>query len=325
MIIVARSHNESCDLKTTVAVIMMLTISDMYDFAEQQIVALQPPTSTAASGVVAEAIFVGVLASQMLTFTVGMSLFVAWQRGGAGTICATAAATGSAVLGPIKLGLPVLGPGPTIRALIGVVGAAGVFLAAAGAATDQYQPEGDWRRLSGRLGVTVGAAVGAFLMSCAHSGLSAMFMALCAATAPAAAFLKLLHLHFTSWRLKGLCDFIRCVVFYSSIFIIYREYVGRFKCWYRVCVIFCSMDSVPMKRIDMKILYVPQLHKNKTINTQRNQTYIHTCIYNTGTWELFSYLLALFTLPPCKTRNIDDGGKPMNDPSSHFGVRMRST
>ena len=229
MIIVARSHNESCDLKTAVAVIMMLTISDMYDFAEQQIVALQPPTSTAASGVVVEAIFVGVLASQMLTFTVGMSLFVAWQRGGAGTICATAAATGSAVLGPIKLGLPVLGPGPTIRALIGVVGAAGVFLAAAGAATDQYQPEGDWRRLSGRLGVTVGAAVGAFFMSCAHSRLSAMFMALCAATAPAAAFLKLLHLHFTSWRLKGLCDFIRCVVFYSSIFIIYRQYVGRYK------------------------------------------------------------------------------------------------
>ena len=169
---------------------MMLTIYDLYNIAGQQIVSLPSPPSTDTSGVVVEAIFVGVLASLMWTVTVGMSLFVAWQRGGAGKICAAASASGLAALGAIRLVLPVLGPGPIIGALIGVAGAAGVSLAAAGAATDQYQPEGDRRRLSGRLGVTVGAAVGAFGVSCAHSGLSGMFVALCAATAPAAAFLQ---------------------------------------------------------------------------------------------------------------------------------------
>ncbi|XP_036961009.1 uncharacterized protein LOC119023292 isoform X2 [Acanthopagrus latus] len=185
----------------TMTVRLMLIISDVYRIAGQRIVALQSPPSTTASSVVVEDIFVGVLASLMWTVTVGTSLCMTLQRGGAGRICATAAATGSAVLGAIKLGLPVLGPGPIIGALTGVAGAAGVSLAAAGAATDQYRRVRHQYGLFGRLGVTVGAAVGAFLMSCAHSGLSAMFMALCAATVPAGAFL-LMFVQSTSLGVK---------------------------------------------------------------------------------------------------------------------------
>ncbi|XP_030279578.1 uncharacterized protein LOC115585385 [Sparus aurata] len=173
-----------------VTVPLMLTIYDLYNIAGQQIVSLPSPLSTDRNSVVVEAIFVGVLASLMLMVTVGTSLFVKWQRGGAGKICATAAATGSTALGVIRLGLPVLGPGPIIGALIGVAGAAGVSHAAAGAATERYRPQVQRYVWFGRLGVTVGAAVGAFAMSCSHSGLSAMFMALCAATVPAGAFLQ---------------------------------------------------------------------------------------------------------------------------------------
>ena len=173
-----------------VTVPLMLIIYDLYHVAGQRIVSLPLLPSTDRNGVVVEAIFVGVLVSMMWTVAVGTSLFVALQRGGAGKICATAAATGSAVLGAIKLALPVLGPGPIIGALIGVAGAAGVSLAAAGAVTDQYRRAVHRYGLFGRLGVTVGASVGAFFMSCSHSGLSAMFMALCAATVPAGAFLQ---------------------------------------------------------------------------------------------------------------------------------------
>ncbi|XP_030277901.1 uncharacterized protein LOC115584551 isoform X2 [Sparus aurata] len=223
LILAVKELKESNPLKlTTAPVPLMLIISDVYNIAGQRIVALQSPTSTTTSSVVVEAIFVGVLASLMWTVTVGMSLFVQWQRGGARQICATAAATGAAALGAIKLALPVLGPGPTIGALMGVAGAAGVSLAAAGTATDQYRPEEDQYGLAGRLGVTVGAAVGAFLSSYTHSGLSGMFMALCAATVPAGAFLKLLYLSFKSWGFK-LCLYLIPVVlilfFYTGFFI----------------------------------------------------------------------------------------------------------
>lgn len=172
---------------TTAPVPLMLIISDVYKNERQQIVSLQSPTSTTISSVVSEAIFVGVLAPLLWSVTVGMSLFVSWQRGGAGKICATAAGSGAAVLGVIELALHVLGPGPTIGALMGVAGAVGVSLSAAGAATDQYGQVVDHYGFVGRLGVTVGAAVGAFLSSCAHSGLSGIFMALCAAVIPAGA------------------------------------------------------------------------------------------------------------------------------------------
>ena len=204
----------------TINVRLMLIISDAYNIAGQRIVALQSATSTTTSSVVVEDIFVGVLASLMWTATVGTSLFVALQRGGAGKICATAAATGSAVLGAIKLALPVLGPGPIIGALIGVAGAAGVSLAAAGAVTDQYRRAVHRYGLFGRLGVTVGASVGAFFMSCSHSGLSAMFMALCAATVPAGAFLKLLYFHVASCVRVRLEEY-SCGFFMPAVYILF--------------------------------------------------------------------------------------------------------
>ena len=206
----------------TITVRLMLIISDAYNIAGQRIVALQSATSTTTSSVVVEDIFVGVLASLMWTATVGTSLFVALQRGGAGKICATAAATGSAVLGAIKLALPVLGPGPIIGALIGVAGAAGVSLAAAGAVTDQYRRAVHRYGLFGRLGVTVGASVGAFFMSCAHSGLSVMFMALCAATVPPGAFL-LMFLQSTSLGLKE-----RLYLHLVPVAVILLTYAGLF-------------------------------------------------------------------------------------------------
>lgn len=71
--------------------------------------------------------------------------------------------TGLAGLDVIELALPFLGPVPTIGALMGVAGAAGVSLSAAGALTDQY---GEVVGLCGYVGrrVTVGAAVGAFVI-----------------------------------------------------------------------------------------------------------------------------------------------------------------
>ncbi|KAM7404291.1 hypothetical protein PAMP_011654 [Pampus punctatissimus] len=104
----------------------------------QPIVTLQSPSSNHISRVVLEGIFVGVLTSQQFRVAVGMSLFVSWQKGGAGTICFLTAGCGTTVLAAIKAALPVLGPGPTIGALMGVAGAVGVSLAAAGALTDQY-------------------------------------------------------------------------------------------------------------------------------------------------------------------------------------------
>ncbi|XP_027144080.1 uncharacterized protein LOC109141601 isoform X2 [Larimichthys crocea] len=175
---------------SNVTVPLMLIISDVYYIAGWQIVSLQSPTFTNISSAVVEAIIVGVLASLLWSVTVGMSLFVSWQKGGAFKIGATAAASGSAVLGAIKMALPVLGPGPTIGALIGVAGAVGVSLSAAGAVADQFGQALRRYGFVGRLGLTVGAAVGAFLSSCAHSGLSGMFMALCAATIPAGVFIK---------------------------------------------------------------------------------------------------------------------------------------
>lgn len=185
---------------TTAPVALMLIVSDVYNFLGQHIVSVQSPKSTNNSSVVPEAIFVGVLAPLLWTVTVGMSFFATWQRGLAGKICATAAGSGAAVLGVIEMALRVLGHGPTIGALMGVAGAVGVSFSAALAATDQYGQILGHYGFVGRLGVTVGAAVGAFLSSCAHSELLGIFMGLCAASIPAGAFLKLLIFDLTSWR-----------------------------------------------------------------------------------------------------------------------------
>ncbi|KAM3617713.1 uncharacterized protein V6R79_010159 [Siganus canaliculatus] len=167
----------------------LLNIYDIYYIAGWPIITVQSPASTYISSVL-EAIFVGVLTSLWWSVAVGMLLFVNWQRRGAGRICVTAAALGSAVLGVIKLALPVLGPGPTIGSLMGVAAAAGVSLSAAGAAADQYGEAGGGCGFVGRMGVTVGAAAGVLLSSCTHSGLSGTFMALCVATVTAGQFFK---------------------------------------------------------------------------------------------------------------------------------------
>ncbi|XP_051280939.1 uncharacterized protein LOC127377259 [Dicentrarchus labrax] len=139
MIITVKELEKLLSLKlTTAPVPLMLIISDVYNTAGQQIVSLLSPASTDIRSFVLERIFVGVLTSLLFTVTVGMSIFASWQRGGAFTICASAAASGAAVLGAIKLALPVLGPGPTIGALIGGAGAVGVSVSAAEAVINHY-------------------------------------------------------------------------------------------------------------------------------------------------------------------------------------------
>ncbi|CAK6955118.1 uncharacterized protein LOC121199884 isoform X5 [Scomber scombrus] len=153
----------------------MVPVSIVFLITEILLAVINPMTAfdTAASTVtVAE--FITVFTSQLLMVQIGMSLFVSWQRGGAGKICFAAAASGTAVLRLIPAALPMLGAAPSIGALMGVAGAVGVSVAAAGAAVDCY----GW---GGRLGVAVGAAVGGFATSCTHSGLSGVFIGLCAA------------------------------------------------------------------------------------------------------------------------------------------------
>ncbi|XP_056897564.1 uncharacterized protein LOC130530418 isoform X2 [Takifugu flavidus] len=146
------------------------------------------------SSIVLEAIFIGVFPALLWAVTVGLSLFAFCQRAEADRVLATTAGVGGAVLSFIKLALPVLGPGPTLGALMGVAGAVGVCIPAAGACTAQYAPAVGCHGFFGKVGITVGAAAGAFLSSCAHEGLSKIFLVLCAFTIPAALFLKLLIL-----------------------------------------------------------------------------------------------------------------------------------
>lgn len=182
------------DFQLTIAPVpLMLIITDVFNIVGQPIVTLQLQTSTNTSSAVPEGIFVGVLTSQLFTVIIGMSLFVSWQRGGADKICGSAAGA-AAILGAIKFTLPMLGPGPIIGVLIGLAGAVGVSLSAAGAVTNCYGQAVEWYGLVGRLGMTVGAAVGTFLSSCVHSGLSVTFMGLCAATIPAGVHLEQLFL-----------------------------------------------------------------------------------------------------------------------------------
>lgn len=107
------------------------------------------------------------------------------------------------VLCVIELALPVLGPGPTLGDLMGLAGAVGVCIPAAGVWTAQYAPAVGHYGFFGKVGITVGAVVGAFLSSCAHGGLSKIFLVLCAFTIPAALFVKLLILEIPFQR----CNF----------------------------------------------------------------------------------------------------------------------
>ncbi|XP_029690391.1 uncharacterized protein isoform X3 [Takifugu rubripes] len=175
---------------TTAPVPLILAIADVFHITGHRIVFLQLNNSS----IVLEAIFIGVFPALLWAVTVGLSLFAFCQRAEADKVFATAAGVGGAVLGVIELALPVLGPGPTLGALMGVAGAVGVCIPAAGAWTAQYAPAVGRHGFFGKVGITMGAAAGAFLSSCAHGGLSKIFLVLCAFTIPAALFLKLLIL-----------------------------------------------------------------------------------------------------------------------------------
>ncbi|XP_029027887.2 uncharacterized protein LOC114868450 isoform X1 [Betta splendens] len=171
----------------TAPVLLMLCVTELFNMADQPIVSFRSVTSADAVGAVHEGVFVGLLASQLFAAAVGMSFVASWPKGGAGRTCAGAAGCGAALLAAVELAAPALGPGPAIGAVLGAAGAAGASLCAAGALAAVERCV--W---VGRLGVSVGAAAGALVSSCSHSGLSGTFMALCAAAVPAGLYLQLM-------------------------------------------------------------------------------------------------------------------------------------
>lgn len=175
---------------TVVPVPIMLVISDVFNIMGARIVSLQSPISST----LPEAIFIGVFSTLLWAVTAGISFSAFYQTDEADRLFATAAGVGGAVLGVIKLALPVLGPGPTIGALMGVAVAVGVCISAAEARMAKYAPAKSCYGFFGRAGVTMGSAVGAFLSCCAHGGLSKIFVVLCTSMILAALFLKLLIL-----------------------------------------------------------------------------------------------------------------------------------
>ncbi|XP_029974771.1 uncharacterized protein LOC115408261 [Salarias fasciatus] len=198
---------------------LMLTLTEVFSLAKLPVITLQSQTNK--GNTVLEGIFTGVLTSYFLMVAVGMTLFVSFQKGGAAKACAGAVASGVAAIAVIEAVLPVVGPGPSVGALMGVAGAVGVTLAAAGATVDSYGEDRGCCRLVGRVGVTVGAAVGAFLTSCTNSGLSAIFMALCAASIPTGlhltSLLSIFHWHQKCWK-RSLC-FIIVIAILSLIWV----------------------------------------------------------------------------------------------------------
>lgn len=102
-------------------------------------------------------LFYIILTPQAFMICAGMSVFDYWKRGAEVKICLTSVLCGGVALVAVKLALPVLGPGPPVGAVMGVMGAVGVSLGAAGAVTQKW---------AGRLGVILGTVVGAFISSC---------------------------------------------------------------------------------------------------------------------------------------------------------------
>ncbi|GLD69028.1 uncharacterized protein AKAME5_002034100 [Lates japonicus] len=122
-------------------------------------------------------------------------------------------ATASALM---KAALMKLGAGLTVGGLMGLAGTVGVTLASAGVATDKFGEEVEYCGWVGRWGVTVGAAVGGYLSSLFPSGLSGMFMGLCAATIPAGLYLKQLVLFMDRKSPVPLCLIITVMVVTSG-------------------------------------------------------------------------------------------------------------
>lgn len=233
-------------LKITAAPVpLILAIADVFHIMGQSIVFLQLNNSS----IVLEGIFIGVFSALLWAVTVGLSLFAFCQRAEADKVFATAAGVGGAVLGVIELALPVLGPGPTLGALMGVAGAVGVCISAAGVWTAQYAPAVGRYGFFGKVGITVGAAVGAFLSSCAHGGLSKIFLVICAFTIPAALFVKLLILEIPFQRCNFhlfMCFLVLVVLMpftQTTLMTIVTEYTLHF--WpkvYMICLI-CVMTA----------------------------------------------------------------------------------
>lgn len=204
---------------------LVLMITDAFNIAELPIISSD--SSNSANMAVVEGLFVGVLILQLLMMVVGMSLFACWQTGGAtkSWLSAAAFSLGVAVLMIVQTLLHLLGPLPTMGALMGVAGAAGLCLAAAVAVAEQC--ENAACRYSGGLGVAVGSAVGAFLLSYTQSGLSTLFMGLWAVTIPCGLYTQLFLFVFQReswWKLN----------FFLSVIILIS-----FSVWlYFICTIF---------------------------------------------------------------------------------------
>ncbi|XP_029974765.1 uncharacterized protein LOC115408257 [Salarias fasciatus] len=192
-------------------ILQFLMITDVFNFARHPIVILHQTSTTSTGSAAVEGIFVGVLSSHFLMVAVGMSLFSFKEVTGAAKVCAGAVTSGGAAIAGIESVASLLGPGPTIGALMGVAGAVGVTLTAAGATAFRYGQVMGGHRLMGLLGVTAGAAVGAYLASSTHSGLSALYMALCAAAVPGTLILNwmtvVLKRH-ARWSVINICFYL---------------------------------------------------------------------------------------------------------------------
>ncbi|XP_029974756.1 uncharacterized protein LOC115408252 [Salarias fasciatus] len=192
-------------------ILLFLIITDVFNFARHPIVILQQTNTSSTGSAAVEGVFVGVLSSHFLMVAVGMSLFSFKEVTGAAKVCAGAVTSGGAAIAGIESVVSLLGPGPTIGALMGVAGAVGVTLTAAGATAFRYGQVMGGHRLMGLLGVTAGAAAGAYLASSTHGGLSALYMALCAAAVPGTLILNwmtvVLKRH-ARWSVINICFYL---------------------------------------------------------------------------------------------------------------------
>lgn len=213
----------------SVPVPLMLVIGDVFSMVKRPVLILQTATSANTNSEVLEGLFVGLWTSQLLAMSVATSFINSRRAGGTKIICAGALASGSALLTIIMGALPVLGPGPSLGALMGVAGAAGVALSAAGAEADSCGP-------AGKVGAMLGAGVGAALGSRFHGGLSWTFIALSAAVIPGADYLKLILRWLQQYRIFAwlswivsfliavLCYCYFALVFFFSISSLYLEF-----------------------------------------------------------------------------------------------------
>ncbi|KAF7210334.1 putative LOC107390988-like protein, partial [Nothobranchius furzeri] len=198
-----------------------LFLTDVFNIAKLPIVTTH---SDIMKDAVLGGLFVGALTVQILMIFIGIFLFETRRTGGAFKICGTSAAFGGAAIAALQS--RVLGPGPTIGALVGVSGAAGVSLGAWRALTDTFTQEAA-ECYYGRLGLAVGAVVGTFLLSHSYNGLSTMFMCFCASVItpeldPTQQIISVIK-HKRGWQLK--------VCFCFMVFLIWSFFTCFYFCF----------------------------------------------------------------------------------------------